>query len=138
VPEGAELKPPLVLRGGIVLSTGTEIPVDVRLTLPRLTKAEERELEAFRVTLHDLAPEDDDDDERATLRRSPPQRKGSLTIDSDVAVLVRKICHAEGMDRSSFIDLLLREFCRRVHPDWVLQERRGKRAVTESRRAKRR
>lgn len=48
------------LAGAIVLSTGTTVPVDVRLAIPVLTREEERELESFSVKLHDLTPEGKD------------------------------------------------------------------------------
>lgn len=44
------------LCGSVVLSTGTEVPVEVRLALPSLTREEGRELESFAVKLHDLTP----------------------------------------------------------------------------------
>lgn len=56
----------VVLRGALVLSTGTEVPIEVRLAVPRLTKNEERELESTTVTLHDLAPD---------TQRQPRKRK---------------------------------------------------------------
>jgi hypothetical protein len=44
------------LSGSVVLSTGAEIPVEVRLALPLLSREEGRELESFAVKLHDLTP----------------------------------------------------------------------------------
>jgi len=46
----------IYLSGSLVLSTGTEVLVTVRLDVPKLTRTEDKELESFRVTLHDLTP----------------------------------------------------------------------------------
>lgn len=56
----------VVLRGSVVLPTGTEVPVEVRLAVPRLTRLEEAQLESVSVRLHDLSPD---------TQRKPRKRK---------------------------------------------------------------
>lgn len=45
-----------VLSGGLVLSTGKDVPVRVMLDCPELSREEEREVEQARIALHDLTP----------------------------------------------------------------------------------
>lgn len=45
-----------VLSGGLVLSTGKNVPVRVELDCPAFTRDEEYEVEQARIALHDLTP----------------------------------------------------------------------------------
>lgn len=53
-------------------------------------------------------------------RRSP--EKGSLTIDIETALLVRRVCRHDGMLLTPFVDAMLRAYLRVHHSDWKLTE----------------
>lgn len=59
-----------------------------------------------------------------TARRQPLKQraKGTLTVDSGTARLVRLVQAQEGLDLTSFVDLMLRTYLSARHPDWQVTE----------------